>query len=204
MTTDGGGWTLVMKLTSGTNTFEYDASAWTTTDLVNPDDVMPNAAPAGANAKLASFNDVAGQALRLEWIDPNLAGAAFVYDALGGQTALALFSFDDEIQLAGNEDNGCHGDALSDAPGYLSHAMRHGQGHQFYGINGEDDSNGNYGAVRFGFGSNDEDGNAWGAKQGIGSPDGSIEWQSHDDCNNCGCYGEAYASEQLSANLWVR
>jgi hypothetical protein len=200
MVTDGGGWTLVMKLASGTNTFAYGASAWTSTDVVNPDDATPNDAAAGTNAKLPSFNDVPGSTLRLEWVEPSLVGQAFVFDALAGRTALELFS-GGEVVVAGDESSACNGEALVAAPGYASSAMRHGQGAQFYGVNGNDDGED---LMRFGFGSNDEDYNPWGPKQGIGAPDESVTWGSHDDCNNCGCYGNAFEAEQVSANLWLR
>ena len=41
MTTDGGGWTLVMKLTSG-DMLGFDALQWTAPDLLNETDVQPN------------------------------------------------------------------------------------------------------------------------------------------------------------------
>jgi hypothetical protein len=77
--TDGSGWTLIMKLASGTSTFAYGANHWTTEEVLEPDDTTPNVAATGTNAKLPSFNDVPGDTLRLEWLEPTLTGHAFVW-----------------------------------------------------------------------------------------------------------------------------
>ncbi len=53
MTTDGGGWTLVMKMTTD-NTFHYDANYWTTDNVLNETDLNTNV---GAS-KFKAFNEV--------------------------------------------------------------------------------------------------------------------------------------------------
>jgi hypothetical protein len=201
MTTDGGGWTLLMKLASGTSTFNYDAPYWETTATLNETDLAPNTAPAGTEAKYPAFNVVTGTTLRLHWLDP--PNHNFFHPELNGRTALALFQGDEE-RLYGSEANACNGQQLTNAPGYLGSHMRHGAAAQFYGTNGEDsDANGDV-HMRFGFGSNDEQPNAWGEKMFAGSEDESLGWGSHNDCNNCPCYGNYYDSPLTSANLWVR
>lgn len=82
---DGGGWTLVMKLTTGA-TFEYASAHWTAETVVNEVDAAPNTAAPGTDAKLAAFSHVRGSALRLEWLDPPLHN--FRYGALADRTAL--------------------------------------------------------------------------------------------------------------------
>ena len=37
MTTDGGGWTLAMKIDGTKTTFAYDSTYWTNTTTLNPD-----------------------------------------------------------------------------------------------------------------------------------------------------------------------
>lgn len=37
MTTDGGGWTLAMKIDGTKTTFAYDSTYWTNTTMLNPD-----------------------------------------------------------------------------------------------------------------------------------------------------------------------
>lgn len=59
MTTDGGGWTMVMKL-AGDSTLNWAATQWTTTATLNETDLSFSA---DANAKYPSFNTVAGTAL---------------------------------------------------------------------------------------------------------------------------------------------
>jgi len=202
MTTDGGGWTLIMKLTSATETFRFDAPYWENTDTLNEADLTPNTTQVmTGEAKYVAYNFVRGDTLRLRWLDP--ADHNFIYSAVGGRTALELFQ-GGEDQVEGDEDNLCNGQALTGADGYLGSHMRHASAAQFYGINGDDSGNGNASTLRFGFGSNDEPINPWEPRQAAGGEDNSLVWESSDDCNNCGCYGNAYNPTLTAANMWVR
>jgi hypothetical protein len=202
MTSDGGGWTLVMKLVSGTDTFAFESPYWEDIETLNETDLSPNAsATMASEAKYPAFHLVAGEVLRLGWLDP--ADHDFSHSGLAGRTALELFQGGEEL-LAGDESGGCQGPLLVDAEGYLASHMRHAEAHQFFGTNGEDTANGDTGQVRFGFGSNDEAFNAWDPRQGAGANDASLLWSSADDCNACACYGNAYEARQTAANLWVR
>jgi hypothetical protein len=194
----GGGWTLVMKLSSTDDELAFDAPYWDTAALLAPADLAPNTLPQGVNAKLEAFNLVTGAALRLEWRDP--ADHAFTYTIPGpGATALAVFAGGEQL-VDGSETNTCHGNLLTGAPGYLGSHMRHGEAAQFFGINGSDDDE----RIRFGFASNDEPANAWFPYQGVGTTTKSAQWSGHTDCNNCSCYGTNYAPPVTSANLWIR
>jgi hypothetical protein len=205
MDRDGGGWTLVMKLTTGTNTFNFASTYWTTTALFNENDLVPNTNPVGGEAKYEAFNQIEGTQLHLVWRDP--ADHVFPYDVLNNRTALELFS-GGEDRLYGSEANSCNGRLLNAAPGWDATLMRHGRGHQFYGVNGTDDDKN----MRMGFASNDEDNNAWGVKTFMGSNNNSLRWRAgHTDCNNCnGCYGntdditDPLEITPTSANVWVR
>jgi hypothetical protein len=215
MTTDGGGWTLVMKLTSGTTTFEYDAAYWYTEALLEEADLAPNTAPKGRNAKLRAFNWIAGDDLRLEWIDPP---TAFVSPVLEGRTALELFR-GPELLIAGSEaSTACNGQLLRGAPGYDDKTMRHGSARQFFGVNGTDDqTSGAFAKLRFGYGSSDEPPYQWWPYQGIGVQackadrscyPASVKWTGDNETctksGECACYGTLYSAGDTSANLWVR
>jgi hypothetical protein len=196
-TAAGGGWTLVMKLSSTNDELANDAPYWTTPATLAPADLIPNTQPQGVNAKLEAFNLVSGAQLRLEWRDP--ADHSFTYDHPVGTTALALFQGGERL-VDGDEASSCNGNALTGAPGYLNTHMRHGRAQQFYGINGRDGDE----SIRFGFASNDEPANTWFPYQGAGTTTQSLQWGSHTDCNNCGCYGNSYSPPVTSANLWIR
>lgn len=197
MVAENGGWTLVMKISTGT-TLAYDAPYWTTEELLNEADGTPNSVAVGADAKFPAFNQVTGAVLRLEWRDP--ADHSFRFTALADRTALELFT-GPEVLVVGNESSGCHGRLLNAADGWLSSRMRHGRGRQFFGINGRQDTR----RIRFGFGSNDEDTSFWNGRHAVGMQNTNIRWAAHTDCNGCGgCYGTAYDASPTSANLWVR
>jgi hypothetical protein len=206
MTTDGGGWTLAMKLDDSSDVFEYDAVYWENPDLLNPSDNLPNASVAGTNAKFESFNSVGGDTLRLEFINP--AWNIHYYDLLG-MTPLTLFRGPEDM-VAGSEADACHGPLLDATPDYSSSLFSFQQGHQFFGVNGTD--SGSYDSrMRFGYGSNDETDTPWGPRMGVGPFNGnsatmtSVFWYAPSDCNDCGgCYGTGPAAGNTAANLWVR
>ena len=66
MTTNGGGWTLLMKVTQGT-TFNYNSNYWTTTNTLNENDLTLN----NADAKYSSFNKCPVKDLMAKWPDIN-------------------------------------------------------------------------------------------------------------------------------------
>ncbi len=64
MTYDGGGWTMLMKATTGT-TFQYNATYWTTNNTLNPTDITRN----NADAKYRSFNESPVTDIMARWPD---------------------------------------------------------------------------------------------------------------------------------------
>jgi acetyltransferase-like isoleucine patch superfamily enzyme len=83
MTTDGGGWTLLMKA-AGT-TFGYDSAYWTNTATLNPTDLDTGH---GEVAKFASFNDVSVDELMIT----AQSGGQTQLGLPSSQTARSLFS----------------------------------------------------------------------------------------------------------------
>jgi hypothetical protein len=200
MDTDGGGWTLVMKLSTNSNQLTYAAPQWTTTALFNESSLTPNTdIGSSGEAKFAAYNVVSGTELRLSWLDPQ---HSFLLDGLADRTALALFQAP-QLRIAGG--GSCGTASLSSDPNFLSTHMRHGKGHQFYGINGTDSGAGATRHLRYGFASNDEGTSAWIPHQAIGGDTMGIAWNAETDCSECGgCYGTAYAPAATAANLWIR
>ena len=211
MTTDGGGWTLTMKLDDAASVFEYDAVYWTTEDLYNEGEVLPNVDAFGVNAKFSAYNDVPGDTMRLQYANPI---GNIHYRDLNGSTLLELFGSSDEIILAGKESVSVCEPLLSGVPDYDHDLMRFGSARQIFGINAFDSGAGSaYSKMRFGFASNDELVSAWGTQVGIGAASDwhgkhtgrSVVWNTTSDCyNNCSCYGAGDTSYDTSANLWVR
>jgi hypothetical protein len=66
MTYDGGGWTLLLKATRGT-TFNYNASYWTTNNVLNDNDISRN----DSDAKYRSFNEMPLTDIMARWPDAN-------------------------------------------------------------------------------------------------------------------------------------
>lgn len=66
MTYNGGGWTMMMKATSGT-TFNYSSSYWTTANTLNATDTTTN----DGDAKYRSFNEYPVKDLMARWPDIN-------------------------------------------------------------------------------------------------------------------------------------
>jgi hypothetical protein len=211
MDTSGGGWTLVMKLSTSADTLKFAAPQWTTTQLLNSDDNQPNTSREGSEAKYQAFNSVPGEQMHLEWREP--ADHRFQFTTLEGKTVLELFQ-GGELPIFADEsgDPKCP-KVMTEALGFESTLMRHGRGHQFFGINGSDsgqDSPDVTRNMRFGFASNDETYNSWFALQAMGADQVSLRWMAGTDCNNCGCYGnlaeplEPIDLSPTSANLWIR
>ncbi|HEX5060137.1 MAG TPA: fibrinogen-like YCDxxxxGGGW domain-containing protein [Kofleriaceae bacterium] len=199
-TTEGGGWTLVMKLSSASLALRFDAPQWTTAATLFEDDLDPNSAPQGRDAKLVAYNEVAGTEMRLRWLDPD---HSFAYTPPSATTALGVFMGGEDL-VVGKETDQCNGQLLSMSPSFLANGMRHATGHQFYGVNGQDNANGTNSHMRWGFGSNDEQTNPWLPHQGAGTDDTSLTWDSQTDCTECSCYGNEYVPSETSANMWIR
>jgi len=66
MTYNGGGWTMMMKATTGT-TFNYNSTYWTTTNTLNTNDATTN----DSDAKFRSFNESPVKDLMARWPDIN-------------------------------------------------------------------------------------------------------------------------------------
>ena len=200
-TAAGGGWTLIMKLSSTGTALGFDAPYWTTLGTLNETALEPNASPQGSDAKLRAYDYVTGTQLRLQWLDPV---HDFMYSPASPRTALQLF-MGPEVLVVGNEGDACHGSLLDASPSFLSTRMRHATGPQFFGINGQDmEAGASDSYIRFGFASNDEPTNTWAPRQAAGTDAASLEWNGQTDCNNCGCYGSLYMPNVTSANLWIR
>ncbi len=84
MSTNGGGWTLVLKADGALATFSYDAAAWT------DDTEFGDAAIDGIEAKLRSYRTVAFTALRLVLVTG--AERRAVEPIVDGASARALFA----------------------------------------------------------------------------------------------------------------
>lgn len=214
MTTDGGGFTLIMKLANTGPAVFYDSPLWETEELLREDDLVPNRSVHGRVAKFPGFNHVTGSAIHLQWLDPEVT---FPFDGVLGGDGTALTAFrGDEQRLAGGEDDGCNGELLESAPAYDATVMRFGRGHQFFGLNGHDTGiSGTEGRARLGYASNDEQATAWSAQNGVSvfnsGGEATVFWTgiTDEDCGGageteCGCYGERYVPAPTCVNVWVR
>ncbi len=83
MSTDGGGWTLLLK-TNGDTTLGYNASEWTSVGTLNPTDTTPSS----ANAKYRSFDELNISEMRGCFVADDFCFSM----PLGGRTALTVFS----------------------------------------------------------------------------------------------------------------
>jgi hypothetical protein len=220
MTTDGGGWTLVMRLDSATDQLPYDAPQWTTTQLLNPSAPRPATALGQGDAKYESFNSVTGNSLKVTFVRPGdgYNGYTLRYDQLNGRSAREIFA-GGTTTLGGNPARSCHGAMFTVAMGYNSNLFRAGKGPQFYGFNlnvtGPTNSK-----MRFGFASNDDTNASAAAQAGIGTAYGTAADMSrsysiiadsarHWNCNQCGCYGSGASAQSgvrppIAGNVWVR
>lgn len=82
MDLDGGGWTLVMKVNGGGNTFSYDARLWTNATTYQPTQTALDT----TEAKLESYSTVAFKAVRLGMLDAGVT-RSLVLDT-GSQSSL--------------------------------------------------------------------------------------------------------------------
>jgi hypothetical protein len=180
MTTDGGGWTLIMK-TSGDSTFKYTSSYWTTDNLYNEEDITLN----NANAKYKSFNTLKVNELRGYMDDYN-----FYKSFDGSKTALEIFSGPEDV--------------VSGHPGIKSSwsvqpYCKH------YGVN----THWQYRQARFGYVSNQEnDCNSLDTAIGFGlgpknHSNASEEHGSGEMCRSSGC-SHGMVNNPYFGTLWVR
>ncbi|PKN55291.1 MAG: hypothetical protein CVU56_22195 [Deltaproteobacteria bacterium HGW-Deltaproteobacteria-14] len=205
----GGGWTLVMKLSTNTTALTHGASAWTTSALLAAGNPHPNVNLLNAsNAKYEAYNTVSGTTLRLDWLEPE--GVSWAHTFGSATTALTVFS-GSSVLVGGDESVAtCHGTLLASVENYSASAMAFAQGSQFYGFNGAGLGSATS-RVRWGFGSNDEVlgnpviGEVWEPEVGIGATTASIFWLTHTDCDACSCYGSGTANHTTTAgNLWIK
>lgn len=87
MTTNGGGWTMLMKATRGT-TFNYDANYWTTANTLNP--TATNLAD--GDAKFRSFNESPVTDIMARWPDITSTYRWLQQGAWTSRTALTGFN----------------------------------------------------------------------------------------------------------------
>lgn len=87
MTTNGGGWTMLMKATRGT-TFNYDSNYWTTNNTLNPANTNLN----DGDAKFRSFNESPVTDLMARWPDVNSTYRWVHQNAWSSRTALVGFN----------------------------------------------------------------------------------------------------------------
>ncbi|MCK5449313.1 hypothetical protein KAI32_00435 [Candidatus Pacearchaeota archaeon] len=90
MTTDGGGWMMLMKATGSDDTFEYNKNYWTTNNTLNADDLTLD----NTNAKYKPFNSLEITQLRATWPSIN----HIMYANLSTpQTALTRFQTEEDL-----------------------------------------------------------------------------------------------------------
>jgi hypothetical protein len=97
MKTDGGGWTLAMKIDGRRSTFRYTSPLWTTEDLFNPD--APDRDR--TEAKLASFNRVAFTEVLIRFdtdVDTDTV-SRWVWMDLAGDDLRSLFAADEYVPV---------------------------------------------------------------------------------------------------------
>ncbi len=143
MTTDGGGWTLLMKAAQGT-TFNYNSNYWTTTNTLNPNDLTLNA----GDAKYDSFNKVPVKDLMAKWPDIS-SGWKWTQNSFDDGTAILLPTFFSTANLKFIQD-------AKTFSGWQSGIFSSQVDIRFYGFNFV--NNKNYGVnanVRWGFGWNE-------------------------------------------------
>ena len=148
MTTDGGGWTLLMKAAQGT-TFNYDSNYWTTTNTLNGNDLTLNA----GDAKYDSFNKVPVKDLMAKWPDIS-SGWKWTQNSFDDGTAILLPTFFSTTTSSMNP--GGSGKFIQDAKtfsGWQSGVFSSQVDIRFYGFNYNSYS-GNA-KVRWGFGWNE-------------------------------------------------
>ncbi|MBI3985063.1 MAG: DUF2341 domain-containing protein [Candidatus Levybacteria bacterium] len=88
MTYAGGGWTMMMKATTGT-TFNYSSSYWTTTNTLNPSETNTN----DGDAKFRSFNEYSVKDLMARWPDISSGTWRWRQDDFNDGNAVVLPTF---------------------------------------------------------------------------------------------------------------
>jgi flagellin-like protein len=123
MTTDKGGWTLLMKARGDDNVFEYSSDYWTTDNVLNENDLST----ADTNAKYESFNFLLITNIRATWPDIDHT----MKELVSSQTPLNLFSTVNSIFFEPNSGGCSDGFEYGDfADNFLSQG-----GYQRYGFN---------------------------------------------------------------------
>jgi hypothetical protein len=219
MTTEGGGWTLLMNLSgSGTPFGTLSGTTiindyWKNTNTVNDTPIKPISNPTDNRAKYKAYNYVKGERLRLQMLFEygTSSEQEVVWEHnIGDITALSHFSKEQQI-IVGYTGSGCGGKALTSAPYYDASIMRFATGRQAYGFNMKINSGfsgGNwtdYYRHQWGFASNDEPGGAMGANYGMYYT-GGINWQYDTDYDGCSgyYYGTGKNFSTRMGRLWIR
>ena len=220
MTTDGGGWTLVMRLDSDTDIFGYTSSYWEDDVLLNESLLEPNDSASGENAKFASFLTVPSEEMRLQFTTPE---SSILFEQMNGQTAFELFSGPGFAIVEDSDATDCTSyletDPIFDIDNMLlpagrelfgikkglvqpqAYALRTRFGLIAVNVDENDATNFESSAIGvgllFGIPSNTGGG-------GMFNIESSVDWIQKDCDLNCGCVGQGTEVSKTSANLWVR
>ena len=156
---DGGGWTLLLKAAADSNTFGYESTHWSTSSVLNVDDVSTSP----TDAKYAAFNRLLATEYLAVWPE-NFDDFTWRIGPFDPRTALSFFNRDEALVLA--SDMGGRGDAAVPQEFNQAHFSYASGGNFQYGINLED---GVHTSVRWGFSwSSPDDATANEAGSGIG------------------------------------
>ncbi len=201
MTNYGGGWTLVMKLSSA-GPLLYGHTAWEGISvLLNETDLQPNTGAPGTSAKLEAFNHVKGIDLMLQWLAPV---HRFTHSFFPAETARTVFATGTTVKKGDGNTTQCQEEVFVGSSDWNANEMRHGKGRQIYGLN--IDYSG-HGKMRWGFGSDNDANMPYKSQHAIGTEDFELKWHGQPSCSGgCGCYGaNSYVIiTPTAANLWIR
>lgn len=215
MSTNGGGWTMVMTLDDDSDKFTYNSAYWTDENTLNSDDSNPFDSVGGnlsnwqgndldGARKYKSFHTVGATDMRLEFGNPS---HSINYQGdLADDTALSVFAGEEDRTFS--HEGSCSSSVATNHPDFDPNIMILGRGIQVSGVNIVDEGNPyGDGKFRFGFGS-DEDSNhgAGSLNLGVGDDGSSVTYISGSkDSGNCGYDGTTSGSSRdTSAVLWVR
>lgn len=99
MTSNGGGWTLMMKATQGT-TFNYDSDYWTTNNTLNESETNLN----DGDAKFRSFNELPITDIMARWPDIDSGNKYWVVNSFNSMDSTYLPNFFSTSNLVFLED----------------------------------------------------------------------------------------------------
>ncbi|MCT4637771.1 MAG: fibrinogen-like YCDxxxxGGGW domain-containing protein, partial [Bacteroidales bacterium] len=217
MTTEGGGWTLLMNLSNtGTPFGTFNGSTivddyWQKTETINDETITPITDYKSDRAKYNAYNWVNGQEYKLQMLLnselPSEKELNWKYKFSNESTAKSIFSGSAQYVVS-HLANSCGNYFLQSEPYYDGSMMKFAKGKQAYGFNFNVYSHGvNYAnaKMKWGFGSNDETTSNMNAQYGMFYT-GSVIWSNASDCDGggCGCYGTGSNFSTRMGRLWTR